>query len=150
MGLPSSSTAAGGPQFTRVLDLRPNMLPVNCVFVVLEKGKVERVYDQQATAICYATVADSSAAVTLQLWGDEVEAVNPGDIIRLTQGYFTLQKQALFVKAGRRGRIERIGEFCLLFTEVPNLSRVQWTTDPRTNQMSPVLTVDGQSNAATA
>jgi hypothetical protein len=68
MGLPSSSTAAGGPQFTRVLDLRPNMLPVNCVFVVLEKGKVERVYDQQATAICYATVADSSAAVTLQLW----------------------------------------------------------------------------------
>jgi hypothetical protein len=43
--------------------------------------------------------------------GDEVEAVNPGDIIRLTQGYFTLQKQALFVKAGRRGRIERIGEY---------------------------------------
>ena len=54
--------------FTRIIDLRPNMQPVNTIFIVLEKGKVERVYDQQATAICYATVADSTAAVTLQLW----------------------------------------------------------------------------------
>ena len=51
--------------FTRVIDLRPNMQPVNTIFIVLDKGKVERA---QATAICYATVADSTAAVTLQLW----------------------------------------------------------------------------------
>ena len=29
--------------------------------------------------------------------------------------------------------------FCMLFTEVPNLSRVQWVNDPATNQLAPVL-----------
>ena len=131
-----------------------------------------------------------------------MEAIHPGDIVRLTQGYFALQKQALFLKAGRRGRIERIGEcvpappvyavapryapgcswvavalvhhaglhleprspaadarliggwwdwlcasFCMLFTEVPNLSRVSWTTDAN-KQMTPVL--DGPGNGAIA
>jgi len=109
------------------------------MFIVLEKGKVDRMRDVHSTPICFALVADQTAAVNLQLWGAEVENFHAGDIIRLTNGYFTLHKQSLFLKAGRRGNLERVGEFCMLFTETPNLSRVQWVSDPNTKQMAPVL-----------
>eukprot|EP00241_Pyramimonas_parkeae_P021192 CAMPEP_0114326578 /NCGR_PEP_ID=MMETSP0059-20121206/29796_1 /TAXON_ID=36894 /ORGANISM="Pyramimonas parkeae, Strain CCMP726" /LENGTH=133 /DNA_ID=CAMNT_0001455555 /DNA_START=155 /DNA_END=556 /DNA_ORIENTATION=- len=115
--------------FTRLIDLRPSTSHVNAMFIVLEKGKVDRMRDVHSTPICFALVA----------WGAEVENFHAGDIIRLTNGYFTLHKQSLFLKAGRRGNLERVGEFCMLFTETPNLSRVQWVSDPNTKQMAPVL-----------
>lgn len=37
--------------------------------------------------VCVALVADSTAAVHLQLWGPECEAFQPSDIVRLTNGY---------------------------------------------------------------
>mmetsp|Transcript_1547 Transcript_1547/g.2669 ORF Transcript_1547/g.2669 Transcript_1547/m.2669 type:complete len:150 (-) Transcript_1547:422-871(-) len=125
--------------FTRIIDLRPSIERINTIFIILEKGKPDKVADHASTPICYALVADQTASVNLQLWGDEVDAFQSGDIVKLTGGYFTFHKSAMFLKAGRRGRIERMGEFCMLFTETPNLSRVQWQTDTKTNQLAPMI-----------
>ena len=38
------------------------------MFILLEKGKVDRMHDANLTPICYVLVADASAAVNLQLW----------------------------------------------------------------------------------
>lgn len=122
---------------TKIIDLRPSAKEVNCVFIILEKGRVDRVPGQD-TRICFVLVADSSAAVNLQLWGNEVEAFQAGDIIRLNAGYFTNFKNSLFLKAGKRGKLEKIGEFTMLFSEAPNMSRLKWSMDP-SGKMNPVF-----------
>ena len=75
------------------------------------------------------------------------EQLQPGDIIRLTGGcslaplrcvrpcssfcsYVTLFKNSLTLYSGRHGNLERIGEFCMLFAEHPNMSTVQFVPDP--------------------
>ncbi|KAK3233176.1 hypothetical protein CYMTET_56510 [Cymbomonas tetramitiformis] len=99
--------------------------------------EVDRVPGQD-TRICFVLVADSSAAVNLQLWGNEVDAFQAGDILRLNAGYFTNFKNSLFLKAGKRGKLEKIGEFTMLFSEAPNMSRLKWNVDPNGN-MKPVF-----------
>ena len=54
--------------FTRIIDLRPSIERINTVFIILEKGKPDKVPDHAATPICYALVADQTASVNLQLW----------------------------------------------------------------------------------
>eukprot|EP00959_Pyramimonas_sp_CCMP1952_P357432 7484567-Pyramimonas_sp.AAC.1 len=54
--------------FTRIIELRPSMEKINTVFIILEKGKPDKVPDHAATPICYALVADQTASVNLQLW----------------------------------------------------------------------------------
>ncbi|RLM84989.1 hypothetical protein C2845_PM04G26630 [Panicum miliaceum] len=80
---------------------------------------------------CLALVADDTAAAHFLLWGGECGAFEPGDIVRLTGGIFSYHRgNALVLRAGRRGRAEKVGEFTMLFVETPNMSEVQWGRDP--------------------
>ena len=54
--------------FTRIIDLRPSIERINTLFIILEKGKPDKVADHASTPICYALVADQTASVNLQLW----------------------------------------------------------------------------------
>ncbi|GBG78382.1 hypothetical protein CBR_g26410 [Chara braunii] len=120
-------------------DLRPSPTNnVNTVFIVLEKDDARKV-SEGAPKLCTALVADSTAAVHLQLWGSEIDAFKPGDIVRLTNGIFSFHKTNLVLRAGKKGHLEKIGEFCMLFTEHPNMSRLQWIQDPNSRQMIPQM-----------
>ncbi|CAN6212000.1 unnamed protein product [Urochloa humidicola] len=80
---------------------------------------------------CLALVADETAAAHFLLWGGECVAFEPGDIVRLTGGIFSYHRgNALVLRAGRRGRSEKVGEFTMLFVETPNMSEIQWGRDP--------------------
>ncbi|PUZ72497.1 hypothetical protein GQ55_2G398800 [Panicum hallii var. hallii] len=80
---------------------------------------------------CLALVADDTAAAHFLLWGGECGAFEPGDIVRLTGGIFSYHRgNALVLRAGRRGRAEKVGEFTMLFVETPNMSEIQWGRDP--------------------
>lgn len=58
-------------------------------------------------------------------------AFEPGDIVRLTGGIFSYHRSnSLVLRAGRRGRAEKVGEFTMLFVETPNMSEVKWVRDP--------------------
>jgi hypothetical protein len=49
--------------------------------------------------------------------------------VRLTtSGGFSYHNRgkALVLRAGRRGRAEKVGELTMLFVETPNMSEVQW------------------------
>ncbi|KAK8718061.1 hypothetical protein V6N13_045307 [Hibiscus sabdariffa] len=76
--------------------------------------------------MCLALVADKTAAVHLQLWGEECEAFEAGDIIRMENGIFSYNKNNLVLRVGKRGRIEKVGEFTMEFVETPNLSEIKW------------------------
>ncbi|XP_047983879.1 SOSS complex subunit B homolog [Salvia hispanica] len=95
---------------------------INAKFIVVEKGHVA-VKNQRKT--CLALVADETAAVNFQLWGDECDAVEPGDILLLKNGIFSyLNPKTLLLRAGKRGSVEKVGEFTMRFVEKPNLSKI--------------------------
>jgi len=99
---------------------------VNTKFIMLEKGKP--VKDGEKT--CLSLVADPSAAVHFQLWGDECDAFQPGDIIHLTNGIFSYHRANLVLRAGKKGKALKIGEFTMAFVETPNMSELRWVRDP--------------------
>ncbi|BFG25060.1 hypothetical protein CerSpe_113340 [Prunus speciosa] len=83
---------------------------------------------------CLALVADETAAVHSQLWGDECNAFKPGDIISLSNGIFSYNRNSLLLRAGKRGKIEKVGEFMIAFVETPNMSEIRWVPDPNNSK----------------
>lgn len=100
---------------------------INTKFIILEKGKT--VLEGQ-NKTCLALVADETAAVHVQLWGDECDAFEPGDIIQMTNGIFTNPRHNLVLRAGKRGKVEKVGEFTMAFVETPNMSEITWVRHP--------------------
>ncbi|KAG0474211.1 hypothetical protein HPP92_016068 [Vanilla planifolia] len=108
--------------------------PTNTIdarFILLDKGDV--VQDGNAT-ISMALVADETASVHFQLWGDEYQAFEPGDIICLTGGIFSYHKGNLVLRAGKKGKVEKVGEFEMVFVESPNMSEIKWVRDPNNSK----------------
>ncbi|XP_010279498.1 PREDICTED: SOSS complex subunit B homolog [Nelumbo nucifera] len=113
-------------------DIVPAALNViNAQFVLLDKAKIT-MEGQQKT--CLALVADETAAVHFQLWGTECDAFEPGDIIRLTNGIFSYNRNNLVLRAGKRGKVVKVGEFTLAFVETPNMSEIRWSPDPNNSK----------------
>lgn len=96
-------------------------------FILLDKSKITAVGQNKT---CLALVADETAAVHFQFWGQECDAFQPGDIIHLANGIFSYQRSNLVLRAGKRGKIEKAGEFTLPYVETPNMSEISWGPDP--------------------
>ncbi|XP_060209317.1 uncharacterized protein LOC132636461 isoform X2 [Lycium barbarum] len=106
---------------------------INTKFVVLDKGRIALEGQQK---MCLALVADETAAVHFQMWGDECDAFEPGDIIRLENGIFSYSRNNLVVlRAGKRGKAEKVGEFTMAYVETPNMSEIRWAPDPRNSKI---------------
>ena len=99
---------------------------VNTKFIILEKGNTSQ---EGKETTCMALVADETASVHFQMWGDECQALEPGDIVQLTNGIFSYHKNNLVLRAGKRGSVEKVGEFTMTFVETPNLSEIRWGRD---------------------
>ncbi|KAI7982308.1 hypothetical protein LOK49_LG15G00366 [Camellia lanceoleosa] len=104
---------------------------INAQFILLDKGRL--MFEGQHKT-CLALVADNTAAVHFQLWGDECDAFEPGDIIRLANGIFSFQRNSLVLRAGKRGKAEKVGEFTMAFVETPNMSEIRWVPDPNNSK----------------
>ncbi|KAF9619522.1 hypothetical protein IFM89_007270 [Coptis chinensis] len=101
---------------------------INTQFILVQKDDELSKEGQEKT--CLALVADNTASVHFLLWGTECDAFEPGDIIHLTNGIFSYQNNNLLVlRAGRRGKTEKVGEFTMTFAETPNMSEIRWVRD---------------------
>ncbi|KAL7112796.1 hypothetical protein ACP275_04G023400 [Erythranthe tilingii] len=107
---------------------------INAKFIMLDKG---RTTVEGNTKTCLSLVADDTAAVHFQLWGDECEAFDPGDILLLSNGIFSSSSGRSnnnhhhhVLRAGKRGKAEKVGEFAMVFVETPNLSEILWASGP--------------------
>ncbi|KAK3127403.1 hypothetical protein QOZ80_7AG0572820 [Eleusine coracana subsp. coracana] len=130
-----------GDRTVKLKDLVPAPTnTVNTTFIVLDKAaprpppphhQAREGAEAAAAATCLALVADETAAAHFLLWGGECGAFEPGDIVRLTGGVFSCHRgSSLVLRAGRRGRAEKVGEFTMRFVETPNVSEVRWRTEP--------------------
>nr|XP_043629342.1 SOSS complex subunit B homolog [Erigeron canadensis] len=102
---------------------------INTKFIVLEKGGITT--ERGQNKVCLGLVADETASVHFQFWNEECDAFQPGDIVRLSNGIFSYNaNKSLVLRAGKRGTIEKVGEFTMVFAESPNMSEILWVQDP--------------------
>ncbi|KAL5714089.1 hypothetical protein ACHQM5_016097 [Ranunculus cassubicifolius] len=104
---------------------------INTQFIILDKEKLSK---EGQDKTCLALVADDTASVHFQLYGTECDAFEPGDIIHLTNGIFSYDRKNLVLRAGKRGKAEKVGEFTMVFVETPNLSEIRWGPDPNNSR----------------
>uniref|UniRef100_A0A452IRS9 SOSS complex subunit B2 n=1 Tax=Gopherus agassizii TaxID=38772 RepID=A0A452IRS9_9SAUR len=103
-----------------IKDIKPGLKNLNVVFIVLEIGRVTKTKDGHEVRSC--KVADKTGSITISVWDEIGTLIQPGDIIRLTKGYASLWKGCLTLYTGRGGELQKIGEFCMVYSEVPNFS----------------------------
>ncbi|BFG43261.1 hypothetical protein CerSpe_295350 [Prunus speciosa] len=106
---------------------------INTRFILLDKASMNTSSSQGQNKTCLALVADETAAVHFQLWGEECDAFEPGDIIHLSNGIFSYSRNSLLLRAGKRGKIEKVGEFTMAYVETPNMSEIRWVPDPNSS-----------------
>ncbi|XP_058023637.1 SOSS complex subunit B1 [Ahaetulla prasina] len=105
---------------TLVKDIKPGMKNLNLIFIVLETGRVTKTKDGHEVRTC--KVADKTGSINISVWDDVGNLIQPGDIIRLTKGYSSIFKGCLTLYTGRGGDLQKVGEFCMIYSEVPNFS----------------------------
>ncbi|KAJ8252804.1 hypothetical protein GJAV_G00205810 [Gymnothorax javanicus] len=103
-----------------IKDVKPGQKNLNIIFIVLEIGRVTKTKDGHEVRSC--KVADKSGSITISVWDELGGLIQPGDIIRLTRGYASIWKGCLTLYTGRGGDLQKIGEFCMVYSEVPNFS----------------------------
>ncbi|KAI5107503.1 SOSS complex subunit B2 [Silurus meridionalis] len=103
-----------------IKDVKPGSKNLHIVFIVLEIGRVTKTKDGHEVRSC--KVADKSGSIAISVWDELGSLIQPGDIIRLTRGYASIWKGCLTLYTGRGGDLQKIGEFCMVYSEVPNFS----------------------------
>jgi len=110
------------PSVINIRDLKPGVKNLHLVFIVLDVGKPTKTKDGHEVRSC--RVADRTGSINASIWDDFGVHLQAGDIIRFCKGYAQLWKSQLTLYTGRCGYLEKIGEFCMLFSEHPNMSDV--------------------------
>ncbi|XP_056391509.1 SOSS complex subunit B2 [Hyla sarda] len=103
-----------------IKDIKTGQKNLNVIFIVLEIGRVTKTKDGHEVRSC--KVADKTGSITVSVWDEIGSLIQPGDIIRLTRGYASMWKGCLTLYSGRGGELQKIGEFCMVYSEVPNFS----------------------------
>ena len=101
-------------------DIRPGCKGVTCVFIVLDVGELTNTKDGHKVRT--VRVADKTGSINVSVWDEWSDLIRSGDICRLTRGYASLWKRCLTLYTGRVGVLEKLGDFCLVFSETPFMS----------------------------
>lgn len=107
-------------QYVYIKDIKPGQKNLNVIFIILEIGAPTRTKDNHTVRSC--KVADKTGSINISIWDEIGEMITTGDICRLVKGYTNIFKNCLTLYAGKNGGINKIGEFCMQFSEVPNMS----------------------------
>lgn len=107
-------------EVTSIRDLKPAMKNLSMVFIVLDIGRPNVTKDQHEVRSC--KVADKTGSINLSVWDEPGVLLQPGDIVRVTKGYVSVWKNCLTLYIGKGGDIQKIGEFCMVFAELPFMS----------------------------
>jgi ssDNA-binding replication factor A large subunit len=68
----------------KIKDLRPHMENVEVVARVVNKSQVTQI---RMKKYAYATIEDETGKIKLNLWRDQVEQVDVGDLIKVTNAF---------------------------------------------------------------
>ena len=91
-------------------------------FIILEqKAEVKLKNDDTLTQFL---VADETASIRCNFFGDIGKDIKPGDIIYMNAAYASPYKGMLILYQGRKGKVHRVGEYFYKFDETWLKSKV--------------------------
>ena len=103
-----------------IKDLQVNQGNVELVAEIVEKGDV-REFNKfgQPGKVVTATLKDASGTVKLSLWNEQIDSVNAGDTIKITNGYVKEFKGEKQITTGRMGKIEVVTADKKVYSNIP-------------------------------
>ncbi|KAJ2608732.1 hypothetical protein H4S08_004333 [Coemansia sp. RSA 1365] len=123
-----------GQQLVPITKLRPSMRGFDCEVIVLETAMPTTTRDGQT--IHTFLVADKTASIIMNVWGNDGKFIRNGDIIRIEGAEAKLFKGFMQLTTARFGKLKRVGEDTMLFREAPNVSEMQWVTEEESRSIS--------------
>lgn len=108
-----------------IRDLKVGSKNIHLIFIVLEVGRPSTTKEGHEIRTC--RIADRTGSIHLSVWDSLGSYIQPGDICKLVKGYVALWKGVPTLYMGKGGELTKTGEFCLIFSETPNMSD---TTQP--------------------
>ncbi|KAJ2712475.1 hypothetical protein H4R19_002732 [Coemansia spiralis] len=124
-----------GQQLTPIAEFWPSMRGFDCEVIVLETAMPTTTRDGQT--IHTFLVADRTASIIMNVWGDDGKFIRNGDIIRVEGAEAKLFKGFMQLTTARFGKLRRVGEDTMVFKELPNVSEMQWVTEEEARAMEP-------------
>ena len=130
----SNEGTSESKEFIKIEELTPDSREVNLIAKVVSKSQVRNVggMDYNAHRVADALVGDITGCVYLTLWDDNIDKINEGATIRISNGYVNLFKGNMRLNIGRYGSLELLDESPI--TEVKtenNLSDKQYEQERR-------------------
>ena len=93
-----------------IKELKPKQGNVEIVAEVTEKGDV-REFEKfgKSGRVCNAKIKDASGEIKLSLWNEQIDQVNVGDTVKVTNGYVSEWQGELQLTTGKFGNLEIVG-----------------------------------------
>lgn len=94
----------------QIKDLEVKQGNVDIVIEVTEKGEVREFQKfGRSGKVCTATAKDETGEIKLTLWNEDVDKVNVGDKLQLTNGYVNEFQGEKQLTTGKFGKMEVVG-----------------------------------------
>lgn len=93
-----------------ISDLKAGQGKVDITVDITEKGEA-RTFSKfgKEGKVCNATGKDASGEIKLSLWNEQVDQVNVGDKVQITNGYVSEWQGEKQLSTGRFGKLEVVG-----------------------------------------
>jgi replication factor A1 len=95
-------------EFQSVVQVKKMRSGINLKAEVKSKGEPRTVNLKTGGTVdvCDAVISDGSDDIKLTLWGDDIKAVNIGDVVVITNGYTNEFKGEVSLTKGKFGKME--------------------------------------------
>lgn len=92
----------------KISELRAGANNVTVEAVVVEKQEPREVVTKYGKKLNVAniTLKDDSGSISMSLWGNDIDTINKGDRIRVTNGYVSEFRGTPQLSAGKFGKVE--------------------------------------------
>ncbi|MCD6088575.1 DNA-binding protein [Candidatus Bathyarchaeota archaeon] len=92
----------------KIGDLRQGMRRVDVeakVLEISEPREVQSRYTGQRFKVAEAIITDGTGTIKLVLWNEQIDQVNPDDIVRIENGYVKTFRGEIQLNVGRYGKL---------------------------------------------
>ncbi len=123
--------------FTKVKDLAPSTKQVNVKAKIVSIGERRQIESRVGGSrqLAEAVIGDETATVILSLWEDQIEAVQPEDVIMIDNGFTSLVRGHLRLNVGKYGTLTKLEEQIAEVNTKVDLSAIEHEREPRYSSM---------------
>ena len=109
-------------------ELKPQQKNLDLKVIILTKDQPKELKNKEVLYQCL--VADQTAKINCNFYGEIGEALRPGDIVYLMGAYTSLYKDKMVLYQSQRGGLYRLRSFYFVFNMgAPNMSEKEWTRE---------------------